>query len=239
MSGDVSAARQTLEEVLPILREVDDQAGLCRSLQFLGLVLASEGQYDLADRAMQDAVDIARALGDLNKGSFSLTFIGDIALQQGDRVRAKRVYEECANLLRRLGNEIFEAYPLRRLGYLALEEDDAGRAWRYFRESLRLNRKVRDQRGVAACLTAMAALAVHVHKPLVAARLLGVVESQLESLNTPLFYLDAVELERVRGKAHRVTDEANFAAARSQGWELSEDEAINLLDEVVGELAPR
>lgn len=122
-------------------------------------MLASEGQYNLAEDALQDGGAIARKLGDLNKGSFSLAFHGDIPLQQGDRIMAKKVCEESASLLRALGNKLFVAYPMRRLGYFALEEDDLARAAHRFRESLALNREGGDRRAVAACLTSFAARA--------------------------------------------------------------------------------
>jgi tetratricopeptide (TPR) repeat protein len=178
-------ARQSLEEALSILRQSDDQEGLAWSLQYLGLVLASEGEYGLADSIMKDGVDIARKLGDLNKGIFSITFMGDNVLHLGDRREAKRVYEESASLLRRVSNGVFEAYPQRRLGYLALEDNDSGQAWRYFQKSLVLNLDLGDQRGAAGSLNGMAALALHMNQPLVAARLIGFVESQFGSPQFP------------------------------------------------------
>jgi tetratricopeptide (TPR) repeat protein len=102
------------------------------SLQFLGLVLTSEGEYELADEAMKEGVALARKLGDLNHSSFSLAFQGDIALQQGNLIKAQSVYEECADLLKGLGNKLFQAYPLRRLGYLALERNEIHQARQLF-----------------------------------------------------------------------------------------------------------
>jgi pentatricopeptide repeat protein len=134
--GDITSARQSLDEALSILKNSNDETSLVWLKQSLGLVLAAEGQYDLADAALQDAVAIARKLGDLTKSSFSLAFMGDNALQQGDRSKAKRIYQESADLLRALGNKLFVAYPLRRLGYFALERDDILQARSYFRESL-------------------------------------------------------------------------------------------------------
>lgn len=231
VSGDMGTARQNIEEALSIFRELDDEAELARSLSLLGLVFASEEHYELANQAMQDGIAIARKLGDLHKGSISLIFMGDVALQQGDLAKAKRVYEESAELLRELGNINFEAYPLRRLGYLALEHNDLAQARHYFHESLRLNWKTGDKRAVAACLTGMAALAIRLDKPLVAARLLGAVESQLEGLNIFLMDLDRPELERVRSEMLATLDEPTFTAAFAKGWGLSEDGAIRLVEE--------
>jgi non-specific serine/threonine protein kinase len=232
--GDIPSARQSLDEALTILRTSEDETSLVWLKQFLGLVLASEGEYDLADGALNEAVAIARKLGDLKKGSFSLAFHGDIALQQGDLSKAKRVYEESANTLRALGNKLFTAYPLRRLGYLALQRDEIPRARDYFRESLALNREGGDRRAVAACLLSFAALAIHMDKLDVAARLLGAAESRLESLGINLLYLDLVEWGLISNKVITTLDEAAFTAAFSEGWELSEDQAVELVGEAFG-----
>jgi len=232
--GNITSARQSLDEALAILRTSDDEASRAWLMQFLGLVLASEGEYDLADGALQDAVAIARKLGDLNKSSFSLAFHGDIALQQGDLSKAKRVYEESANTLRALGNKLFAAYPLRRLGYLALQRGEIPRAREYFRESLTLNREGGDRRAVAACLLGFAALAIHMDKLDMAARLLGAAESRLESLGINLLYLDLIEWGLVSNHLITGLEETTFTAAFAEGWDLSEDQAIQLVEGIFG-----
>lgn len=77
----------------------------------------------------------------------------------------------------------------------------------------------------------MAALALRLGKPPLATRLLGAVEKLLESLTIHLLDLDRVELERVRSVTLATLNEADFIAAFAQGWELSEDEAIQLVEE--------
>jgi predicted ATPase/DNA-binding SARP family transcriptional activator len=233
--GDIHSARQPLEEALSIQSKLDDEASLAWSLQFLGLALAAEEKYDQADAAMQEGIAIARKLGDLKKSSFSLAFLGDIALQQGDRSKAKRIYQECADLLRSLGNKLFMAYPIRRLGHLTLEQNDAQEALRCFCESLALNRGGGDRRGIAASYTSLATLALHLNKPVLATQLLGVVENQLESLSINLLHLDQIELERIHNQTLAMLDEATFNAAFSQGWEMSEEQAIELVEKIFGD----
>lgn len=228
--GDINLARQFIEEALSLLRTSTDDADLAWSLQFSGLVLSSEGEYDQADRAMKDAIDIAYKLGDLNILSFSLFGIGDTALRQGNLSKAKRSYDESVDILKRLGNKLFLAYPLRRLGYVALEQEQFLLAWDYFSESLTHNFEGDDQRAVVACLTSMAALALRIDEPVLAARLYGTVEKQLESLSINLLYLDQLELDRVRSQLLASLDEATFEAAFKQGWDMSVEQAIELAE---------
>ncbi len=181
---------------------------------------------------MQEGITIARRLGDLTISSFSLAFHGDIALQQGDLARAERIYKESTDVLRSIGNILFTAYPLRRLGYLALMRNEISYVLENFKESLAINVEGGDHRGVAACLTGFAALALHLEKPVLAARLLGAVDNQLESrARTICFTWIKLKLERVRGQ-RACLDQATFAAALAEGWNLTEDQAINLLGEV-------
>jgi len=230
--GDIVSARRFLEEALSILRTSDDKASLAWSLQFMGLVFIYDREYDLADAAFIEGLAITRELGDVHANNF-LFFQGDIHLQKGDPFRAKKVYEENATILQAIGNKIYAAYPLRRLGYLALERNDISQARDYFRESLTINREVGDERAVCASLTSLAALAIHLGKPVVAARLYGVVESQLESLLINMLYLDRAELGHIRSKLLTILDEATFEAAFAEGWEMSEERAIELVGEII------
>ncbi len=232
--GDVIAAKSNIKEALAIFRETGDEAGLAWSLQLLGMTLTAEGQYDLADEVMNEGVAIARKLGDLGKGSFALAFRGDIAMRQGDHSRAERIYEESAEVLGEVGNKLFQGYPLRRLGYLSLEHGDVGRAWSTFRKSLAINQEGSDKLGLAACLTSMSALALRLDKPLLAATLLGAVESRLKSLRILLLHEDRLELAGVHSESAARLDEATFEAAYAQGWVLDDDEVIGLVDLVLG-----
>lgn len=229
--GDMVSARQSLEEALLILRRSDDKVNLARTIQLIGLVFISNGEYDLADAAFKEGLAITRKLGEVHDNDF-LFFQGDMFLQKGDRSTAKRIYEENANILRAIGNKVYAAYPLRRLGYLALERNDISQAWDYFRESLTINQEIGDNRAVSACLTSLAALAIHLEKPIVAARLYGAVESRLESLSFNLFYMDEAELGRIRNKLPTCLDEATFNAAFTEGWEMSEEHAIEMVGEI-------
>lgn len=97
------------------------------------------------------------------------------------------------------------------------------------------NREGGDKRAVAACLTSLAVLALFLEKPEAAARLYGVVESQLESLSTNLLKIDQPELERIRRELNNRLDEATFTAAFTEGWEMREEQAIELVEEILGE----
>jgi len=228
--GDIVSARQSLEEALSLLRTSDDKASLARVIQIMGLVYTYEREYDLANAAFEEGLAIIETLGDVQGINF-LFFQGDIYLQKGDFSQAKKIYEDNLILLRGVGNKVYAAYPLRRLGYLALERNEILQAWDNFRESLTINQEVGDERAVYACLTSLAALAIKLDKPIMAAHIYGAVESGLDSLCINLFYQDQIELERIRSKLRACLDEATFDAAFTEGWKMSEEQVIKLAEE--------
>jgi predicted ATPase/DNA-binding SARP family transcriptional activator len=222
---DMARARQMLEEAIRIQKGLGDEANLAWSLQFLGLVLAYEKEYDLADTAFQEGLALTRKL----KGNFTnnfLHFLGDVYMEKGDQSRARKIYQESVSILREIGSKSFLAYPLRRLGYLALWENDIPEAWAYFQESMTINIEIGDQRAFAASLVSLAALAIRLNKPVAAARLYGVVENLLESLSVNMLNMDQSELRHISIELPRLLDKASFLTAFTEGGEMSEAQAI-------------
>ncbi len=232
--GDTQASRQSLEEALSILRDSGDQANLAWTLQFLGLVLAYDEEYDQADVAFTEGLALSKNLLSTNVNSF-LFFLGDVDLLKGDAGRAKKRYEESARILRDIGNKSFLAYPLRRLGYLALAQNDIPNARVCFLESLKLNNEVGDMPGLTNSMTSLAVLAIRLGNPVVAARLCGVVEKRLESLSVNLLYIDQAEYRQAVIQLLTSLDGDTFNTAFEEGWALGEQQAIEMAREAVGE----
>ena len=230
--GKTILARRSLEEAQSILRALEDEAGLAWSLQFMGLALAVDQEYDLADAAFNEGLTITKRLEGTNATSF-LHFLGDVELQKGDSARAQKTYQESANLLRAIGSKPFLAYPLRRLGYLALEQNDLSKAREYFLESLTLNHEVGDIPGTTASLLSIAALALSGHQPVIAASLCGLVEKRLEKYSMNLLFSDQAEYRRFRNRLPSYLAEAAFTAAFSQGWAMSEEQAVILAGNLI------
>jgi len=230
--GNTASARQSLEEAVTILRTSEDNASLALSLQFLGLALAYDKEYDLADAAFKEGLALTRKLADKNTNGF-LFFLGDADLLRGDKPRSKKVYEESVNMFRAIGNKSFLAYPLRRLGYLALEQNDISNAKKYFHESLALNHEVGDMPGLTASLASLAALAIHLDKSVMAARLYGAVEKRLELISVNLLYADQAEYGQIKMKLPANLDEESIAAAYTEGWKMSEEQVMELAKEIL------
>jgi tetratricopeptide (TPR) repeat protein len=196
----------------------------------VGVALASDQEYDLADAAFREGLALAKDLGGVYENNL-LHFLGDVNLHMGDRSKAKMIYEESVRVLRAKGNKSFLAYPLRRLGYLALGESNQAKALEYFQESLAFNTEIGDKRAVAASLLSLAALALELGKPELAARLFGVVENRLESLSVNLFDTDQEQFERIRVELPDHLEEAALTYAFNEGWDMGEYQVNELVTE--------
>lgn len=229
--GDTLQARQLLEEALSIHRSLQDRAMLAWTLQFLGLALAYDQEYDRADLVFNEGLAYAQS-PEGPQGNNFLHFRGDIDMLRGDYPRARKVYEESAGMLRSIGSRSFLAYPLRRLGYLDLWEQDFRAAAQCFRESLEINRTIGDQRAVVASLASLAALAVQIEKPSIAARLFGFVENQIDTRSVKLLYTDQLAYKQAHSELLNSLDERASRELFNDGWTMSEDQAVELGEQV-------
>jgi predicted ATPase/DNA-binding SARP family transcriptional activator len=235
--GDLNMARRSLEEALTIYRAAGAEAGMAWSMQFLGLVLANEKEYDQADTIFQEGLALTRKL-DGQQANNLIHLLGDIYVQKGETGRAKTIYQESINVLRAKGSQSFLAYPLRRLGYLALRENELLMAKDYFLESLEINQGIGDKRAVAACLVSLAALALKLEKPVTAARLYGAVESHLESLAIKLMNMDQNELGLVVSQLYTFLDQTTLATIFNAGWKMTDDLVQDQVKEISNAIGP-
>ena len=96
-----------------------------------------------------------------------------------------------------------------------------------YHESLALNQKVDYPRGIAACLAALAALALRQGQLVRAARLLGAAEARLHSVAGKLFPTDQVEYDRTAMALRLQMDEASLDAARAEGRVMTVQQAAD------------
>jgi tetratricopeptide (TPR) repeat protein len=219
--------RALLQEALALGRELQSDASVSLSLQFLGIAATFEGDYEAARLYFEEGLALARtaAAGDTYFAAEALIFQGDGAFLRGDYERARRLYTESATPLRELGDRFFLAYPVRQLGHLALRRGDLDEAAALGKESLRLNREIVDGRGMAASLAGLAGVALAHGQAARAARLLGAEEAQFRVLGIALFKTDQAEFDLHLAAARAQLGEATFTEAWAEGQAMTLDQA--------------
>jgi hypothetical protein len=227
---DFDEARRYLEESIAIAERVDDQLTIAWGLSHLGWNADFVGEYEAAESFGRRALAIARTLGDEAKTIVgqSMSFLGDIPYWRGDMLEARRLYEEAASFLREIHEVNRLTYPVRRLGYVSLQEGKIAAAMELFAESWDLNHQVGHLQGMVACTAGLAAAHLAAGNVETAAILYGWVQSQLERIGTPFFFIDTVEYERGIARLREAADPRLLDSAQNNGRGMTLEEAIRL-----------
>jgi tetratricopeptide (TPR) repeat protein len=136
--GDLDGAERLNEQVLALLRETGDLAGVADSLTGLGVIARQRGDLKTARSRHQEALDAWRRAGDAAGTAGALLDLGLIRQLEGDYGGAEPVFKESLGLFRRLGDDLGEAHALHYLGLLAMATANLPEAIEWFGESLRL-----------------------------------------------------------------------------------------------------
>ncbi len=228
--ADVSTSnpRRELEEALSIGRDLGDHSIIARSLCNLGLMENVEGNYAEARSLLQQGIDLWQRLGPERKMEYiwALIFLGDVALNQKNLQEAEALYEISINALRAIDDRNFLAYSVRRLGQLAWYQGQFEKATLLCRESLVLNQKLRDDRGIIACLSAFADIALAHGNAVLGAQLFGAVQALLNARGIRLLQVDRIEFERNVTTLRAELDSATLEKAWTKGASMTLEQAI-------------
>jgi len=136
--GDLDGAERLNQQVLTLLRETGDLAGVADSLTGLGVIARQRGDLKTARARHQEALDAWRRAGDAAGTAGALLDLGLIRQLEGDYAGAEPALKESLALFRRLGDDLGEAHALHYLGLLAVATASLPEAIEWFGESLRL-----------------------------------------------------------------------------------------------------
>jgi predicted ATPase/class 3 adenylate cyclase len=136
--GDLDGAERLNKQVLTLLRETGDLAGVADSLTGLGVIARQRGDLKSARSHHQEALDVWRRAGDEAGTAGALLDLGLIRELEGDYTGAEPALQESLGLFRRLGDDLGEAHALHYLGLLAVVTASLAEAIEWFEESLRL-----------------------------------------------------------------------------------------------------
>lgn len=158
--GDFAQARRTFADALALNRRIDDQAGIARSLNGLGLVADYAGDYERARSLHEEALDLRRRCGDQVGLANSLSNLGNVAVHQRDYATARQRHEEAYAVRQAMGDAGSAAYSRFNLAGLASLEGNIATAREGFMDVLAQFRRVGDKLGVGYALCALARLDV-------------------------------------------------------------------------------
>ena len=133
LAGEPNEFEQAMahfEEGLPLLREVDDQAGIAQAFTNLGEQTRLQGDLPRAKEAYKESLSVAREIGDGLRESLLLINLGFIALHENDAEGAQTMLKESLSLALAIRHTAYTADKLLALAGAAVALDQPERAAR-------------------------------------------------------------------------------------------------------------
>jgi predicted ATPase/DNA-binding SARP family transcriptional activator len=224
--GNYTAARAASEESVAVFRDAKNRWMSSRPLGNLGLICYERRDYEAARSYLQAGLEIYREMGDKANIAFMLLTLADIDRIQGDYLHARALYEESLAIRRRMADELSAIPLLTGLGNVSLQQGNLLQATTLFEESLEAARKARNKMQTCVCLSGIAGLAIAKGRLEVAARLLGALDTTLDSIGTKLDPVHQMDHTRNLAAVRAPLDKARFEAAWAAGQQMGLDEAV-------------
>ena len=158
---ECETARQLCEDALQIFRTMEQQLGIVKALNRLGIISRYQEKLKEASTHFTEALELAKVLGDKWHIAFALSNLGLTAYQHRHFEEAKLRYTESLRLARELQDQRGIAYALNNLGKTVNQQGLRDEAKRYHNESLEIRRELADKRGIATSLNHLGLIAYH------------------------------------------------------------------------------
>ena len=227
MQGDYGATRIFHEQAMAIQKLIDDEAGLCRSLENLAILAGSQGDYARASEMFEQSLSVRRRLGDPATLMPALNNLAIVNRRLGQYARAEELYHESADIARTTDAEKPLSHALHGLAEVRMMQDDYAAALPLFRESLSLRQRLGNRPEMVNTLGALAMTVFYGGDAITAATLIAAsdqLRAELGMVNQPSSRKEIDDnIAQVREQAGDKFDEA-WAA----GHAMSLDEVVNL-----------
>jgi non-specific serine/threonine protein kinase len=230
---DYGEAKERLGAGLALLPAGQADGTRAHALGILGLVLLYEENLAAADPLFDEGLRLFRGLEDPFGIGVSLIRVGFAARLRGDFGRAREASAESLALYEALDNPWGIATASANLGEIALDQDDWGTAAKHYRRALRAMAPTGSHWYTGLSLVGVAGVAAMRGAAREAARLLGVAEALVRSVEGKVPAMDRRMGERYAALAQARLGKAEYDAARAEGeaagpavWEAWVEEAL-------------
>jgi tetratricopeptide (TPR) repeat protein len=224
--GDEDASKAFNEQSLDIGRKLNDKPSIATALIGLSRIALRKHDYATVRRDAEEALRIRQEAGDSTGEMSSVHMLAAATRMEGDSASASKFYELTLGIYGKNGDKSGVAGELMNLAFVHLHEHDPEWAARLFKESVLIYRDLQSQEGLAWNISGFAAVCAEKHEAARAARLYGALDTAMSKLGIILDPDDALDLERYSKMAQEQLGRNDFDAARTEGRQLSVDEAL-------------
>jgi predicted ATPase len=153
-------AKECLQESLAMARHLEVPQEIAFSLNFLGNVVAWQGDNIGAQPLLQESLALCREIGYLMGAISSLQGLGMVTQYLGRYREAKQWHQESLIISREIGYKDGIAHALDELGTTAWFSGEYQESKQYYQESLSIFKEVGDRYGIAMALGGLALVAL-------------------------------------------------------------------------------
>jgi tetratricopeptide (TPR) repeat protein len=189
-------------------------------------VAINSGDLALAEQRLAEHLDNALRLGDRKLTAGALTHLGLLAYQAENLDRAAGLHRQALELGRELGDRRLEVVALGNLGLVAARRRDYPTAAEFYLRSLEVAEMVGEPRAVAEILEELAAVESAAGRAARGATLLGASGRIREDISAPVVGPGLARLDAARAATQSILGGEAFAAAHSDGWQMSVEQAV-------------
>ncbi len=226
IQSDHESSDQFYTEALRIAEQLDDKEDMAWALTFLSFPYWKRGDLDRAVGSVEKALTLFQEL-DYKPGlAQAHNMMGEIFRLSGDDERARLAYEQSLALSRETGETRRIQMICINLAYLAQHKGDYEQARSLAWDGLQTALEVNDRLQTAESLAFWAGVIGSSGEPEQAAHLFGASEAARELMGAFLQPNDEPELKRSIDYVREQLGEATFEAARTEGRNMTLDEAI-------------
>jgi len=228
--GDHDLARELVQSMLTFVELAPTPAILCQACNIQGVCFEYAGDSENAAATYARGVAACEECGSPHAVEAKRE-VADKWILTGNINAAVELLDECLAISRAMGDETQVAHALGLRALAALAQNDLARSAVWFNEYLELALAYRIDRDALGAIAGMAALALAIDKPIVAARLLGAVESARQSVGVARIF-NQLYADRTMSEAREALGAERLAAALQEGASMSYDEAVGVARDV-------
>jgi tetratricopeptide (TPR) repeat protein len=177
LDGNLESARKLLERRLLGAREACDSRAIAACLNNLGEVACRQRDFERAHDLFQACIDAGRASGSISYVAMGLYGVGSTSVRMGSPDAARPLLEESLALFRAVPEVPRVAELLVVLGRVTGDLGDYEASGRCLREAITLWHELGSRQAVMEVVECFVELALQLHQPERAARLLGATQS--------------------------------------------------------------
>ena len=233
MQGELEAARELLEEALPLLRNAAHARHELNALLYLGHNHQESGDAERAREVWQQARQLAFASGNAERLAYIDVILAEDALAAGEDALAEQLLEGVLAGLGATGDLVMQVSARSLLAELELRRHEVRRGARLMSQNLTDLCVLANEPPLVEALAIIAALTAEGGEAVCAARLLGAAATLSDALESPVRPAELALADQARHAARATlggeTFDAAFAVGQTYELEQALDEALSAL----------